>query len=208
MKELIDRLRSGCMTDRKMAVDELSTNELLAQAADAIERLELEAVAATLRIENDALEIARLDAGWVAANKQALMNAVNRDKLRAELAALKSQYPWGYFDDYGEATKIENPAAFDLNAIDSFQFLYLAPGAQPVPCLEPALPMSNFQCKCGRAYGFPQPVPMTNLERMQAANSRGLIESVGLWEAFEFGISDAEAHHKIKAMLEAAKEQS
>jgi hypothetical protein len=52
MKTLIEKLRQYATGDDFQRATE--------QAADAIERLELEAVAATLRIENDKLEIAKL----------------------------------------------------------------------------------------------------------------------------------------------------
>lgn len=123
MKELVRRLRTE------------PTNGESLEAADVIERLENEALAATLRIENDRLEIAKLRNAY---------NAVvgpltdERDVLRAELDALKQQEPVAYVAtdalEYIQAggTRFEALApSSDVAEDGGFTPLYLAAGAKP-----------------------------------------------------------------------------
>ena len=121
-------------------------SDAIAKAADAIERLELEITAATLRIENDALEIAELRAelkkcreygeqvlqSSVMWHDHATKRTAQIAELRAELAALKQQphiarATGKNHGDYSEVARVYETPLPDGVA------LYLAPGAQPVP---------------------------------------------------------------------------
>lgn len=82
MKELIEDLRNGHVPNYISAPR--TTDLVMNEAADAIERLELEAVAATLRIENDALEIT----GWKADQAE---NLENQCALVAQLLAMTAE---------------------------------------------------------------------------------------------------------------------
>ena len=77
-KELIERLRAGTGGGKHWM-------ELEGEAADTIERLELEAVAASIRIENDALQLAELRTLLAQELQETHDLAIERDALAREL---------------------------------------------------------------------------------------------------------------------------
>jgi len=105
--ELIYALRLGAQISRERNLN-LDYAIVADQAADTIERLELEALAATLRIENDKAEI---------------------DELRTELAALKQQEPIGMIGDPARTREViwyDHTSKLPVGTL-----FYLAAGAKP-----------------------------------------------------------------------------
>ena len=108
----------------------------------AFKELEAELATAKRGIECYAMQLAK---DTVQSDIDCIMaQGVEIAQLKAELAAVRAQKPWAYFDEYGEVTKIESPTAFRLSALDNIQCLYLAAGAQPL-CKFPTCHSVDYQ---------------------------------------------------------------
>ena len=132
MKELIEKLRNGYQ-GIALGAEGMGWSfdmESLTQAADAIERLENELLAATLRIENDSVRIEGYKLDQIE-NQQSQCDLVaERDALRAELDKLKQQEPVAHVEiKHMVEARFHANCEYGCNLKDGDK-LYLAAGAK------------------------------------------------------------------------------
>jgi len=207
MKELITRLRETASKGVSVWGD------LLMEAADAIERLENEALAATIRMDNDAKKLDAITVvnriNEITAERDAL-RAANLDlvyqfnALREDHLTLQQQEPAAWINGFGGGPANKGIYGWSEHPIGTK--FYLAAGAQPKEqgCKYPTCHSVNYQAELVKDLESGRMAVPTGWQIVPIEPTEAMLKKSA--EAIRWYEPDVTSRPVYKAMLAAAKE--